>query len=90
MSPLASRDLVQLSDVPGRLPTPPLPGRDGWLLRMDKERRTEKDAVLHPAQVRTALRLRGRLVHEAPRAGSSPSYMRHRYLPAERAHGEDP
>ena len=83
------RDLAHLTDVSGRFPTSSLPRRGGRLLRVEKERRTQEDAVLHPTPVRTTLRLRGYLVHEAWREGNSPGHLRHRYLPAERAHGED-
>jgi len=56
------RGPIHLTDVPGRVPTPALPSRGGWFLRVEKERRTKKDAVLHPPQVWSAVRFRGHLV----------------------------
>jgi hypothetical protein len=67
-----------------------LPGCGGRLLRVEKERQTEKDTVFHPPQVQSSLRVRRHLVPQAWRQGDSLGPVRYRHLPAERTHGRDP
>jgi putative SOS response-associated peptidase YedK len=53
------RELGHLTDVPGGLPPSSLPRRSRRFLRVEKERRTQEDAVLHPAQVRSSFGFAG-------------------------------